>query len=114
MKTILIILKPPPPPWLQEALQALQVNYPNDLFEGCMKNAAVRRDTNEILRQDNATEPENIKHQWLPRIKCIDCPGKLYTAGPDNPAGNFEVHLRNRAHMGKVEARIAKKRAGGQ
>jgi SWI/SNF-related matrix-associated actin-dependent regulator of chromatin subfamily B protein 1 len=93
-------------------LQALQKKYPGDLFEGWMKLTAIRRDNNEVVRQDNPTEPGNIKYQWLPRIKCVDCPGRLYTAVPENPAENFEVHLKNRGHRDKVEARRAGKRVG--
>jgi SWI/SNF-related matrix-associated actin-dependent regulator of chromatin subfamily B protein 1 len=102
--------QPPPPPWLKSALSALQKKYPNDTFEGWMKVFAIRKDNNEVIRPDNPTDQDNIKYQWLPRIKCLDCPGKVYTAVPDNPAENFEVHLRNRAHRDKVEARKAGKR----
>jgi SWI/SNF-related matrix-associated actin-dependent regulator of chromatin subfamily B protein 1 len=77
-----------------------------------MKLTPFRRDNNEVIRQDNQTDPENMKYQWLPRIKCIDCPGKLYTASPESPAVNFEVHLKNRAHRDKVEARKAGKKKG--
>lgn len=46
--------------------------------------------------------PENVKYMFLPRIRCTDCPGKLYTPGPDTTAANFEVHLRNKQHREKV------------
>ena len=49
---------------------------------------------------------EGIKFMYLPRIRCRDCPGKLYTPGPDTTVGNFEVHLKNRQHRERVEARI--------
>jgi len=40
-------------------------------------------------------------------VKCLDCPGKLYTPGPEKGVNNFEVHLKNKMHREKVEARIA-------
>jgi len=54
---------------------------------------------------EGAPLPSNFKTQWLPRIRCNDCPGKLYTTGPGQTVENFEVHLKNRAHKDKVEER---------
>lgn len=51
--------------------------------------------------------PETIKYMYYPRIKCLDCPGKNYTPGPETGVSNFEVHLRNRGHREKVDARVA-------
>jgi len=50
--------------------------------------------------------PPHAKAQYLPRIRCVDCPGKLYTAGPGPTVENFEVHLRNRQHKTNVEKRV--------
>lgn len=50
--------------------------------------------------------PPNVRFYFLPRIKCLDCPGKLYTPGPEMTASNFEVHLKNKQHKEKVEARL--------
>ena len=52
--------------------------------------------------------PDNIQFMYVPRIRCLDCPGKLYTPGPDITVSNFEVHLRNRQHREKVDARVGK------
>lgn len=73
-----------------------------------MKHTAIRRDNNETVRAEARPAESEIKYQWLPRIKCQDCAGKVYTAGPDNAIENFEVHLKNRGHKDKVEARIKK------
>jgi SWI/SNF-related matrix-associated actin-dependent regulator of chromatin subfamily B member 1 len=54
----------------------------------------------------NPTVPAHVKYMFLPRIRCKDCPGKLYTPGPGMGVENFEVHLRNRAHREKVDRRI--------
>lgn len=49
--------------------------------------------------------PPGVKLQFLPRIRCNDCPGKLYTAQPGKVVDDFEVHLRNRLHREKVQER---------
>lgn len=51
--------------------------------------------------------PDNVKFMYLPRIRCQDCPGKLYTPGPEMTVINFEVHLKNRQHRERVDARTA-------
>lgn len=43
----------------------------------------------------------------------MDCPGKLYIPGPDLGVSKFELHLTNRLHRGKVEARLAEQRRRG-
>ena len=82
-----------------------------------MKYAPVDRATNEMLRAEhvpsNGELPANMKYQWLPRIKCNDCPGKLYQAGPGTTVENFEIHLRNRQHKEKREARENRSKSGG-
>jgi SWI/SNF-related matrix-associated actin-dependent regulator of chromatin subfamily B protein 1 len=54
--------------------------------------------------------PPNIKYMYLPRIRCHDCPGKLYTPGPGTTVENFEVHLKNRQHRERVDARVSRAR----
>ena len=51
--------------------------------------------------------PNDVKFMYYPRIKCLDCPGKLYTPGPETGVTNFEVHLKNRVHREKVDIRVA-------
>ncbi|OBZ66973.1 hypothetical protein A0H81_13301 [Grifola frondosa] len=75
------------PQWLQEAMVAMQVRYPDDHLEVTSRKGA------------SSGTPE-----W--RIKCVDCPGKLYTPGPGETLSNFEVHLKNRQHRAKVNSRI--------
>ncbi|KAF8892911.1 hypothetical protein BD779DRAFT_1467981 [Infundibulicybe gibba] len=76
-----------PPQWLSEAMHAMQTTYPHDKFE-------------IILRKVNPSTPP----EW--RIKCSDCPGKLYTPGPGETLSNYEVHLRNRLHRQRVNDRL--------
>ncbi|EGO01042.1 hypothetical protein SERLA73DRAFT_179083 [Serpula lacrymans var. lacrymans S7.3] len=76
-----------PPPWLSEAMHEMQSRYPEDKFEAILRKATSK------------TAPE-----W--RLKCLDCPGKLYTPGPGETLSNYEVHLRNRQHRQRVNSRL--------
>ncbi|KAF2711687.1 SNF5-domain-containing protein [Pleomassaria siparia CBS 279.74] len=102
----------PPPPWLQKALQDLQKEYPSDLFESLMRYSVLDQKTLQSIKMDtlsaSAALPQGYKAQYLPRIRCNDCPGKLYTAGPEHTVANFEVHLKNRQHKTNVEKRTGK------
>ncbi len=60
---------------------------------------------NSVLQ--NPPLPPQAKAKWLPRIRCNDCPGKLYTPGPGMTVENFEIHLKNRQHRERVDARTA-------
>ncbi|TDL14318.1 SNF5-domain-containing protein, partial [Rickenella mellea] len=73
------------PEWLDNALAEVLVKYPDDKLD--------------IIPRRGAGPVE-----W--RIKCLDCPGKLYTPGPGETLNNFEVHLKNRQHRHKVSARV--------
>ncbi|KAH7119145.1 hypothetical protein B0J11DRAFT_440716 [Dendryphion nanum] len=102
----------PPPDWLQTALADLRKNYSHDNFEATMRYNIINTDTNQTVKPDTlnskAPLPANYKAQYLPRIRCLDCPGKLYTAGPALSVDNFEVHLKNRQHRNSVEKRVGK------
>lgn len=63
-----------------------------------------------ISLQANGPTPPDSKFMYYPRIKCLDCPGKLYTPGPETGVNNFEVHLKNKMHREKVESRIREER----
>lgn len=56
------------------------------------------------LTKDSAQQ--GVKYMYYPRIRCKDCPGKMYTPGPETGVNNFEVHLKNRLHREKVEERV--------
>ena len=74
-----------------------------------MKYSAVNAITETPVAAPPAGQPipEDVKFMFLPRIRCHDCPGKLYTPGPDMTVGNFEIHLKNRQHRERVDARVA-------
>ncbi|ERT00737.1 hypothetical protein HMPREF1624_01969 [Sporothrix schenckii ATCC 58251] len=103
---------PPPPQWLLDALQRLRErSYPHDSFEGVMRYSVFNKDE-QLVPAPSAGEPlDNYKFWYLPRIRCHDCPGKLYTPGPETTVGNFEVHLKNRFHREKVDLRLAREAA---
>lgn len=78
-----------------------------------MRHCAVHADTEIIITPPlqippGAAPPSNVKWMFLPRIRCTDCPGKLYTPGPGESADNFAVHLRNKQHREKVNKRVGK------
>jgi len=82
-----------------------------------MRYCAIDTDTNAFVSLPLGSSPDepvppNITFAWLPRIRCRDCPGKSYTAGPETTVQNFEVHLKNRAHRERVLERL-RKGAGG-
>ncbi|KAG1859989.1 hypothetical protein C8R48DRAFT_605512 [Suillus tomentosus] len=76
-----------PPPWLTTAIRSLQEQYPDDKFEAILRRA-----------------PPRTVLEW--RMKCLDCPGKLYNSGPGDTLQNYEVHLRNRQHRLRVNSRL--------
>ncbi|KAF2152489.1 SNF5-domain-containing protein [Myriangium duriaei CBS 260.36] len=121
---------PPPPPWLLSAMSSLATKYPTSTFTPLMRFSTLNAATSEPIRFDTSSlspgSPaptgsvkdadgkilaEKAKFAWLPRIKCNDCPGKLYTAQRENTEGAFEVHLKMRRHRENVEARL--KRSAG-
>lgn len=51
-------------------------------------------------------ENRHYEHEYLPRIRCLDCPGKLFVTGPGLTAERFETHLKNKKHRETVEARL--------
>lgn len=78
-----------------------------------MRYSAVDTETLAPVANPNNLQPnQKIKYQYLPRIRCHDCPGKLYTPGPAMTVDNFEVHLRNRQHKERVDERLARNASG--
>ena len=89
------------------ALEKLQQSYPTDAFEGTMRYTAVSPvEDAPISLSRSEPPPPGTKFFYYPRIKCKDCPGKLYTPGPGDGVENFEVHLKNRQHREKVAMRL--------
>ncbi|KAL9598960.1 MAG: hypothetical protein Q9219_004143 [cf. Caloplaca sp. 3 TL-2023] len=103
---------PAPPQWLLLALERLQQAYPDDRFQGMMRYTAVSKATDQPIPLNVEEPSKDLKYMYYPRIRCLDCPGKMYTPGPELGVNNFEVHLKNRNHRDKVEARTGEKGPG--
>ena len=71
-----------------------------------MKHTAIDPNTGQPVPATEANR--HFAHKYLPRIKCLDCPTKVYTPGPGESVEGFEVHLRNRKHRDEVDARVKK------
>lgn len=84
-------MKATPPTWLLEAANELRGTHPDDRFE--------------IISRQSKTNPGG-EVEW--RIRCHDCPGKIYTPGPGESLQNFNIHVANRGHRANVNARVEK------
>ncbi|WWC72392.1 uncharacterized protein I206_106354 [Kwoniella pini CBS 10737] len=70
------------PVWASRALAEMRSKYPRDDFTVLQK-----------------PRPADIVGPIEWRAKCMDCPGRIYSLGPGETLLNFEVHLKNRAHI---------------
>jgi SWI/SNF-related matrix-associated actin-dependent regulator of chromatin subfamily B member 1 len=75
-----------------------------------MKHTAIDPSTNLPTPPNESNH--HFPHKYVPRIRCLDCPGKLYVTGPGMTVESFEAHLKNKKHREMVEARLA--RDGGR
>ncbi|KAI8454088.1 hypothetical protein BY996DRAFT_7013721 [Phakopsora pachyrhizi] len=85
-----------PPSWMLTALSDIRSSFPSDKVE------LIPRLKREVVTPGQP--PVVIGCDW--RLKCFDCPGKLYTVGPGESFSNFDVHLKNRQHRQKVDERL--------
>ncbi|PYI33974.1 SWI-SNF complex subunit [Aspergillus indologenus CBS 114.80] len=100
---------PSAPNWLVAELAQLNRSYPNDSFEATMRYTAVDTETGQpVINASNQVGNSRLKYQYLPRIRCHDCPGKLYNPGPGTTVENFKVHLTNGTHIKNVNERVAR------
>ncbi|KAG8855382.1 SWI/SNF chromatin-remodeling complex subunit [Serendipita sp. 405] len=74
------------PEWLINDMARLRAKYPDSAFY--------------VLRKQ---PEEGANPEW--RVKCNDCPQKLYKPGPNESLENFEVHLKNRQHLLRIAQR---------
>lgn len=84
--------KATPPAWLTSSASALRASKPDDRFE--------------IIQRPSKTNAGQV--EW--RIRCYDCPGKIYTPGPGETLENFNIHVANRHHRANVTARLEKEK----
>ncbi|KAG8815945.1 SWI/SNF chromatin-remodeling complex subunit, partial [Serendipita sp. 399] len=74
------------PEWLVNDMARLRTKYPDSAFY--------------VIRKQ---PEEGVNPEW--RVKCSDCPQKLYKPGPGESLENFEVHLKNRQHLLRIAQR---------
>lgn len=98
--------QPSPPDWLLEGLDKLRVDkaYKEDKFQATMKHTAIDPTTGGPVPA--VENNRHFEHKYVPRIRCLDCPGKLYVTGPGPTCERFEAHLKNRKHREAVEDRL--------
>jgi SWI/SNF-related matrix-associated actin-dependent regulator of chromatin subfamily B protein 1 len=73
------------PQWLSNAMEVMRAKWKNDKFE--------------LVIKLNRPGPK-----W--RIRCLDCPEKVYLIGPGETLQNYEVNVRNRLHRMRVRDRM--------
>lgn len=79
------------PEWLINELARLRTKYSDSIFD-------------VLPKPRPATAAPDAPVEW--RVKCADCPGKLYNPGEGDTLNNFEIHLlKNRQHRIKVAER---------
>ena len=78
------------PPWLRDAMTTLKDERPEDRFE--------------IIPRTKTDPTAQTEY----RIKCLDCPGKLYVPGPGETLQNFNIHVKNRNHRANVDTRLGR------
>jgi len=70
-----------------------------------MRRIAFDAETGQSVPIAQTQITNKVKWKWSPRIRCHDCPGKLYTPGPEQTVDSFLVHVKNRGHRERVEQR---------
>lgn len=100
----LMILKPVPK-WLRSALVDLLKRYPHDDYVPTMYPAANLQIEQPAGLLHGVTISSNSGCLYVPRIICLDCPGKFYLSGPGTTVKDFETHVRNQWHRGNVNHR---------
>lgn len=73
-----------------------------------MRRTAVDPLTNTAYPSTTDLTGKSVRYKYFPRIRCLDCPGKLYNPGPGMGVEAFEVHLKNRGHRENVEGRLGR------
>lgn len=109
IRCLTVTAQPAPPRFLTEAIQILREKYPQASIDGIMYPCQINIDTIVVTAErlePGASAPAGYKLKLLPRIRCADCPGRLYEANPMSVVENFTPHMRNRLHRYGVELRL--------
>lgn len=107
-----------------DGLVALSTSYPDHRFEALMDFNAVWKATQIPCTMPPLDQPvlgrfvganayklapskscaqlslvtDIVEFVYLPRIRCLDCPGELHKPGPGESVSDFEHLLRSRSH----------------
>ena len=101
-------------------MSELRSRHPQANVKPFMRNYVVDIESGKVLPKEQTDlqpgdkAPQGQKLQYLPRIRCTDCQGKIYTAQPESVVTDFEVHLKNKKHLEKVEERLREEKEGGK
>ena len=90
-------------------METLRERHSDSEFETLMRPYPVDSTSLKAVKlsfEPGASPPAGVKFKYMPRIRCRDCPTKLYNALPESVVDDFEVHLRNRKHRDAVQTRI--------
>lgn len=71
-----------------------------------MKHTAIDPKTQKLVPPNETNR--SFPHKYVPRIRCLDCTGRVYLAGPGFTCEGFESHLKNKNHRAVVEERLGK------
>ena len=96
----------PSPSFLPKVVQMLQDGFPNASIEGKMHHCPVHRQTQVPML--HRPEPINLtayKFQFVPTVKCMDCPNEIFLVTPFYTIGPIEDHLNSPNHAHRVRLR---------
>ncbi|GAA5980031.1 hypothetical protein JCM10908_001505 [Rhodotorula pacifica] len=81
---------PQPEPWMIAAAADLRARHVDERFEFAPRP------------RPDPSRPQ----EW--RVRCLDCPGKVYNLGPGQTLDGYTVHFKNRIHRINVEMRMSR------
>ncbi|GAA5864456.1 hypothetical protein JCM3774_005133 [Rhodotorula dairenensis] len=81
---------PEPEPWMLAAAADLRARHVDERFEFAPRP------------RPDPSRPQ----EW--RVRCLDCPGKVYNLGPGQTLDGYTVHFKNRVHRINVETRMSR------
>ncbi|KAG0664242.1 SWI/SNF chromatin-remodeling complex subunit [Rhodotorula mucilaginosa] len=81
---------PEPEPWMLAAAADLRARHVDERFEFVPRP------------RPDPSRPQ----EW--RVRCLDCPGKVYNLGPGETLEGYTIHFKNRQHRINVEMRVSR------
>ena len=94
------------PTTLCDALSKFRSEHPQDLFEHCLRYTARNQDNLADTANRLSQRPQDLRYDYLPRIKCLDCPAFLIPLGHPQRFENIEKHINTPLHKERVAKRL--------